>query len=478
MSETTEDRSTESGGPKLKFPHPMAMIFYILLLAAVMTLIVPSGSYEREEVGGRERVIPGSFSHTETEGGFSIGGAIDFLFSIIVTIPRGLVDAGPYLFIVFIAGGLFHVMRESNALENTVATIVRKVGTDNRGMMIWIGTYIYGLFGVAVGFENNIALVPVAMIVAATLGYSNVVGASMAIGGIGVGFALSPINPYTVGVSHDIAGLPLFSGAALRTLLTIAALALLALYINHWIVKRDDAGLDDAEGRGLGDLSDYKMTRTDKIIMGAFAFGILVIAVCSYLAGAGMLGRSWYISEIAAVFLIISMIAGFASNMSVSEYIETMVEGASKVVGGALIIGLAASISIMLEDGQIIDTIIHGLSSIAQGVPLMVLGPVMSVLQGIFNFFVPSGSGQALVTMPILIPLAEITGMSKQLMILSFQVGDGLTNLIIPTAGGTLAMLALAGVPYPKWVGIMAPFMAVLYVLCWVFLVIGHYIGY
>ncbi len=462
----------------MRFPHPMAMIFYILLLAAAMTLVVPPGSYEREEVAGRERVVPGSFSYSETEGGASIAGAIDFLFSIFVAIPRGLVDAGPYLFIVFIAGGLFHVMERSNALENTVATVVRKVGTENRGVMIWIGTFVYGLFGVAVGFENNIALVPVAMIVVATLGYSNVVGATMAIGGIGVGFALSPINPYTVGVSHDIAGLPLFSGAGVRTLLTVAALALLSLYINHWVVRREDAELDPNSDHGLGDLAEYTMRRRDMIIMGAFGLGVVAIAVCSYLAGTGMLGRPWYINEIAAVFLLISIVAGIASDMSVRDYIETMVEGASKVVGGALIIGLAASIKIMLEDGNIIDTIIHALAGVAEQVPLVILGPVMSVLQGILNFFVPSGSGQALVTMPILIPLAEITGMSKQLMILAFQVGDGLTNLIVPTSGGTLAMLALAGVPYPKWIGIMMPLMIVLYAVCWAFLVIGHYIGY
>jgi len=478
MADTKENRNMGKDGSKFTFPHPMAMIFYILLVAAVMTLFVPAGSYERELVDGRERVISNSFSYIDGGDGFSVGSAIDFFFSIIVAIPKGLVNAGPYLFIVFIAGGLFQVMKKSHALENTVATIVRKVGTDNRALMIWVGTFIYGLFGAAVGFENNIALVPIAMIVTATLGYSNVVGAAMAVGGIGVGFALSPINPYTVGVSHDIAGLPLFSGAGLRTLLMVSALALLALYINTWVVRRADAALDEGNTQGLGDLSDYKMTGTDKIIMGAFGLGILVIAVCSYLAGAGILRRPWYINEIAAVFLIISMVAGFASRMSVTGYIETMIDGASKVVGGALIIGLAASISVVLEDGQIIDTIINGLSAVAQGLPLVILGPVMSVLQGIFNFFVPSGSGQALITMPILMPLAELTGMSKQLMILAFQVGDGLTNLIIPTAGGTLAMLALAGVPYPKWVGIMAPFMGVLYLICWVFLIVGHYIGY
>jgi uncharacterized ion transporter superfamily protein YfcC len=481
MSAEAEQKETEEKKPSgWEFPDPMVMIFYILLLASLMTLVVPPGTYEREEVNGSQTVIPGSFSYTESDSGFSIAGPIDFLFSIFVSIPAGLVEAAPFLFIVFIAGGLFHVMTESRALENSVATLVSKVGVDNRGLIVWIGTFIYGFFGISVGFENNIALVPVAMIIAATLGYSNVVGVCMAVGGIGVGFALSPINPYTVGVSQEIAGLPLFSGALYRTVLCLTALSLLSLYITHYVVKRADATLDSgSEEEGLdGDLSDYSMRRRDMVIIGTFVLGIVVIAVCSYLAGTGALGRSWYIKEIAAVFLIISIVAGLASNMSANEYVENMIEGASKVTAGALIIGLAASIKVMLENGGIIDTIIHALSTMAEAVPLVVLGPVMSVIQGVINFFVPSGSGQALVTMPILIPLAEITGMSRQLMILSFQVGDGLTNLIVPTSGGMLAMLALGGVSYPKWIQVIMPFMIVVYLLCWVFLVVGHYIGY
>ena len=178
------------------------------------------------------------------------------------------------------------------------------------------------------------------------------------------------------------------------------------------------------------------------------------------------------------MFLAISVVAAFASRMGANEYVAVMMEGASKVTAGALVIGLAASIKIMLEDGGIIDTIIHALNATAQGVPLAALAPVMSVIQGVINFFVPSGSGQALVTMPILIPLADLTGLSRQLMILAFQVGDGLTNLIVPTSGGTLAMLALGGVSYPLWIKVIMPFMIVVYLLCFAFLVLGFHLGY
>ncbi|GGB26153.1 Na+/H+ antiporter NhaC family protein [Allosediminivita pacifica] len=373
-------------------------------------------------------------------------------------------------------------MTKSRAMENSIGTMVKHVGIERRGLIIWLGTFLYGLFGMAVGFENNIALVPVAMIISATLGYGNVVGVCMAVGGIGVGFALSPINPYTVGVSQTIAELPLFSGAWLRTLLCLAALSLLALYITLYVTRLDDAKPEANEtdtGAGLdGNLSEYTMGKGDKTIIGAFALGIVVIAVCSYLAGTGTLGRPWYINEIAAVFLVISVVAAVASGMGANEYVANMVEGASKVTGGALVIGLAASIKIMLEDGGIIDTIIHGLNATAQNVSLVLLAPMMSIIQGIINFFVPSGSGQALVTMPILVPLADLTGMSRQLMILAFQTGDGLTNLIVPTSGGTLAMLALGGVSYPKWIKVFMPFMIIVYVLCWAVLILAHYIGY
>ncbi|MGI3170357.1 YfcC family protein [Pseudooceanicola sp. C21-150M6] len=474
MTDTTQDRATR----KWQFPDPMVMIFYILLLASLLTLIVPAGSYEREEVGGATRVVPDSFAYTPSDGGFSIGGAVDFLFSIFVAIPRGLLDAAPYLFIVFIAGGLFHTMTKSQAMEHAIGTMVKHIGLERRGLIIWLGTYLYGLFGIAVGFENNIALVPVAMIISATIGYGNVVGVCMAVGGIGIGFALSPINPYTVGVSQTIADLPLFSGAIYRLILCLASLSLLALYITMYVVKLKDAA-PEAGGAGLSkDISEYHMRKSDKIIIGAFALGIVVIAVCSYLSGTGTLGRPWYINEIAAVFLIISVVAAVASGMSANDYVANMIEGASKVTGGALVIGLAASIKIMLDDGGIIDTIIYGLNATAQAVPLQLLAPVMSVIQGVINFFVPSGSGQALVTMPILVPLADLTGMSRQLMIMAFQVGDGLTNLIVPTSGGTLAMLALGGVSYPLWMKVFMPFMVIVYLLCFAFLIAGHYIGY
>jgi len=192
----------------------------------------------------------------------------------------------------------------------------------------------------------------------------------------------------------------------------------------------------------------------------------------------GVFTRGWYINEIAGTFLLLAIIIGALNGLSANGIVKQMMEGAASVTAGALVIGVAASIQVILEQAVIIDTIVNSLSAMIDGIPSIFSAIMASVVQGIINLFIPSGSGQALVTMPILIPVADLVGMSRQLMITAFQVGDGLTNLIVPTSGGTLAMLALGRVSYAQWLKAIMPFMALVYVLAWVGLVIGHLVGY
>ncbi len=173
-----------------------------------------------------------------------------------------------------------------------------------------------------------------------------------------------------------------------------------------------------------------------------------------------------------------AILIGLASGLSANQLVQRMMEGASSVTSGALVIGLAASIQVILSDAHIIDTIVHSLSAIVGDMPVALAAVVASVIQGVINLFIPSGSAQALVTMPILIPLADLVDMSRQLMITAFQVGDGLTNLFTPTAGGILAMLALGRVSYAQWLPVILPIMVPLYAMCWIALVVAHYIGY
>lgn len=457
-----------------KIPDPMVLIFYILLLASILSYLVPKGTYDMVKVDGRDRVVAGSFHYlAESNETVTLSKIVDEIFNIFVAIPQGLVQSAQYLFIAFIAGGLFNLLYRTNALENFVGTSVRKIGLQRGNLLIWLSTYLYGVFGITVGFENNIALVPVAILISGALGYKNLVGACISIGGIGIGFALSPINPYTVGVSQSIAGLPIFSGALVRCALTFISLSVLAWYITTFIASKS---IDENSSNSslTKKLEDYTMSGRDISVILVFLMGIGVIAGCSYLAGTGTLGRSWYIKEISAVFIIISILAAMICRIGANDYVKYMIEGASSVTGGALVIGLAASIKVVLENGEIIFTIVNFFNMAVDHVPTALIAVTISIAQGFINLFIPSGSGQALVTMPILIPLADLIGISRQVMILAFQVGDGLTNLIIPTSGGTLAMLALARVSFSEWVKTIFPVIAMVYGISWIFLIVAQ----
>jgi len=236
------------------------------------------------------------------------------------------------------------------------------------------------------------------------------------------------------------------------------------------VVKMDFEEPDNTKAMSKS-LDEYAMTRKDKWTLGVFVLGLAAMLV-------GVFTQGWYINEIAGMFLLIAIVIGIVNGYTANEIVKQMMEGASKVTAGALVIGLAASIQVILQQAQIIDTIVYGLSGLIQGIPGALSAIMASLVQGAINLFIPSGSGQALVTMPILIPVADLVGMSRQLMITAFQVGDGLTNLIVPTSGGTLAMLALGRVSYEKWLKAILPFMVLVYGLSWVGLVIGHLVGY
>lgn len=444
-------------------PDPMVLIFLILVATYALTFVIPPGEFERVARDGRTAVVPGSFEYLRNVASIPP-------FDIFVAVPKGLISAAQYLFIVFIAGGLFHILQKTGVLENAIGVAVRKVGVERRNLIITVGTFIYGFFGVAVGFENNIALVPIAVLIASAIGCSSLVGTAMAVGGIGIGFALSPINPYTVGVAQGIAELPTFSGAWLRTLLVVSSLGLLSLYICKRVVTLDFEEPSDAKAMSKN-LDEYRLTGRNWLTLLVFLGGLVAMLV-------GVFTQGWYINEIAGMFLLLAIVIGALNGLSANGIVRQMMEGAASVTAGALVIGVAASIQVILEQAQIIDTIVHSLSSVIQDIPSLFSAIMASVVQGVINLFVPSGSGQALVTMPILIPVADLVGMSRQLMITAFQVGDGLTNLIVPTSGGTLAMLALGRVSYVQWLKAIMPFMVLVYGLCWVGLVIGHLAGY
>jgi uncharacterized ion transporter superfamily protein YfcC len=305
-----------------------------------------------------------------------------------------------------------------------------------------------------------------------------ILAAGMSVGAVTVGFGLSPINPYTVGTGHQIAELPMFSGAILRSMVCFLGLSLLALY-NVRYFKKINQNKNGGLGQGL-DESGFSLTQSiEKYTMDGKSWLVAFL----FIAGMGMMlygifEYHWYLKEIAAIFTIISIACGVASGMTASQIGETTLKSVAMVAPGAFMVGFATTIKVILEDGQISDTIAFHLSEVLVSLPLYASAIVMSISQCVMNIMIPSGSGQALATLPVMIPVGDIVGLTRQTTILAFQIGDGVTNLVNPTLGGMIAMLSLCRVPFDRWLRFIAPITLLILLMCWIFLIIAVATGW
>lgn len=453
-----------------RIPHPVAMIFFIIVLAAVMSYIIPAGAYERESVEGRQRVIPGSYEMIDST---PVG-----LLDTFRAIPLGFKAAIEIIFVVLASGIMFGVLERSGMIENTVGTLVKKLGVERKYFIVVVVTFIYGLLGIMIGYENNIAMIPIAAVMSLALGGDLMLAAGMSVGAITVGFGLSPINPYTVGTGHKIAEMPLFSGAILRSILCFSALAILAFY-NVRYFRKIIAHPSKSMGQGLDTsglslskpIDAYQMSRNNYWVLSIFLGGLSIMLL-------GIFNYGWYINEISAIFLIISVLAGVIAGMNATLISETALKSVAVAAPGAFMVGFANSIRVVLEMGNISDTIAYQLSSALTYLPTYASAVFMSVAQCLINLLIPSGSGQALATLPIMIPIGEILGLTRQTTILAFQIGDGVTNLFNPALGGLIAMLSLCRVPFDRWLRFIFPLVGLLIILAWAALLFSVFINW
>ena len=451
-------------------PHPIVLLFTIIVFAAILSYILPAGEYERAVVDGRQRVIPGSYTEIEPTP--------LSLLDMFRAIPLGFKTAAEIIFVVLASGIMFGVLEKSKMIENTVGTIVKNLGREKRYLIVIMLTFVYGFLGVFVGYENNIALVPVAAIATLALGGDLILAAGIAVGGITVGFGLSPVNPYTVGTGHKIAELPLFSGALLRSILCFIALSVMAFY-NVRYLRRIEKRPEKSLGKGLRTegmqlthpVEEYSMSTNNWVVLAVFTLGMISMFY-------GIFVYHWYINEISAIFLMIAIVAAVAAGMSGRTLSETSLRSIAVVAPGAFMVGFATSIKVALEMGHVSDTIAFRLAEVLQSLPLYGSALAMSIGQCGINLMIPSGSGQALATLPIMIPLGELLGLTRQTTILAYQIGDGVTNLFNPTLGGLIAMLSLSRVPFDRWLRYIFPVVGVILLIAWVFLMFSVYINW
>ena len=449
-------------------PHPVVMLFLIIILAAILSYVLPAGSYERELVDGRQRVIPGTYKIIPST-------PIGFL-EMFKAIPLGYKAAVEIIFVTLASGIMFGVLQEAGAIENAVGTLVRRLGLKRRFFIVAMMTYLFGMLGIMIGYENNIAMVPIAAVVSLALGGDLILAAGISVGAITVGFGLSPINPYTVGTGHKIAELPMFSGGLLRGSLCFLGLSMMA-YFNVRYFKRILKDPSKSLGLGLNTegfqlskpIESYTIDRRNGLVLLLFLLGLMGMLY-------GVFVHHWFFNEISAIFLLISIVCGLTAGMSGNQLSETVFKSIAIVAPGAFMIGYATSIKVLLEMGNISDTIAHNLSQALMYFPTYASAVFMSISQSVINFLIPSGSGQALATLPIMIPLGELLGLTRQTSILAYQIGDGVTNLVNPTLGGLIAMLSIARVPFDRWLRFIAPLVGMILIVAWLFLLFSVFI--
>lgn len=458
---------------KFKVPHTYVILFSVVMVMALLTYLVPAGEYDRvkDEATGRTIIDPASFHAVDQKP--------TTFFALTSAVPKGMEAAASIIFFIFIVGGSMQIITATGAIEAGVGKTAKALKGKEK-FMIPIFLLIFALGGATFGMaEETIVFVPIGIALARALGFDAITGTAMVTLGAACGFNSGFMNPFTVGVAQGIAQLPMFSGIGLRLVAFVVFIILTAVYIIRYAekVKKNpelsivaDLEIEDKDQQIDIDNIPVLNTRHKLALLALLVgFGFIIY---------GVFKKGWYIQEIASTFLAMGVIGGLLGGLNPSKVASEFVVGARSIVFGALVVGVARSILVTMQEGVIIDSIVHGLATAIQALPksISILG--MYVVQIIINFFIPSGSGQASATMPIMTPLSDIIGVTRQTAVMAFQFGDGFTNSIIPTSASLMGYLSIGKIPYEKWLKFIWPLMLIWIGSGAVFLIFANIIGY
>ncbi len=441
---------TEPPKPRLRdriaIPHTYAIILTIVVLVGVLSYVIPSGEFERVDADGRLMVVPGTF---ETIAKTPIAP-----FDIITAIPRGMQAAAQIVFYIFLVGGAFGVIRATGAIDAGINRLVQKIGKSER-FIIPLVMIVFSVLGFTTGMaEECIIFVPIGIGIALSLGYDAIVGTAMVAIGAASGFVGGMMNPFTVGVAQGIAEVPLFSGLWFRTAVYVPILLFAIFYVMRYaarIKRNPETSILYGRIGGVGS-KDYAVSEEIPPLTTRRGIVLILLAAGIAINMIGVFNWGWFLDQLAANFFIVAMLSGIIGGLGINGSFTSLVEGMRAVVFGAIVVGFARAILVVMQDGHTLDTIVNAIAeSISHWPPTFtVLG--MFAFQAVLNFFIPSGSGMAATTMPLMVPLSDLLGIDRQVAVLAFQYGDAITNSIIPTSGALMGYLAVARIPYELWV--------------------------
>jgi len=439
-------------------PDALLIIAAVLLLAVGLTWVVPAGSFDRQQVGSRTVVVPGTYHAVD---------ATPVPWWGFFTAPvKGLADHDAAMIIAFVLliGGAFAVLNATGAIDALLFRVLRlaRERPALRRFVIPLLMLAFSIGGNTFGMaEEVLVFLMITIPLAKSMGWDAVVGAAIPFIGAGVGFAGAAFNPFTVGIAQGLSELPIFSGWEFRlvmwAVLTLIAIVFVMRYAAR--VERDprNSVLNGLQGTGVqhGELVEQTLTGRRIAVLLIFACTIVALIV-------GVNSYGWYIEEIAGLFIAMGIAAALIGGLAADTAAKAFGSGAKDMVMAAVLIGLSRSVLIVMQEGGIVDTVLFGLSNSISGLPTMVSAQFMFAVQFALNFFVPSGSGQAALTMPVMTPLADLLHIPRQAAVIAYQLGDGLCNFIIPTSGVTMGVLGIAGIPFNIWLRWIWKLMALL----------------
>jgi uncharacterized ion transporter superfamily protein YfcC len=400
-------------------PHTFVLLVLLVVIAGILTYLIPAGEFNRvKDQAGRMIIVPGTFH--------SIAAKPLAFYEIPLKMFKGLMKSADIVYFVIIIGGAFEIITQTE----TLAAFTGRMAASLKGREAWV--------------------VPI-FLTAFSLGFDIVTGSAMILLGAHAGFTAGLMNPFGVGIAQAVAQVPLFSGMWLRALLLVALLAVTSIYILRYAyrVKADPSRSVVADLPELNQPSE----KGAELALRPSHVAVLVIVIAG-LAGLlyGVTVKKWWIDEMAALFMAMGILSGFAAGFSPNRVARTFVEGAKGIIFGALIVGFARTIIVVFEDAHVVDSIIFYLSSSIDHLPQMLHPIGMYFVNIIISLVLVSASGMAMATMPVMAPVADLLHITRQTAVLMFQCADGMTHLILPTSAATMGALAAAKIPFDRWI--------------------------
>ena len=412
---------------KARVPNTYVIIAMLITLCAIATWFVPGGSY----VTGED----GTLVYEQVD-------AVPQTWQVFSAIYHGFVKQAGIIIFILVVGGAFWLLNATGAVSAGISRFIRRVGRYDKLVLVAL-TLLFSLAGAVFGMsEETIPFIGIVVPLVVSMGYDAFMGMLIVYVAANVGFSSAFLNPFTVGIAQGMAGLPLFSGMNYRLfcwgLLTLLMVLFVMVYARRTRRARPAAA---AVGTGVAPV----LTGRQKAILLVLLATVVMLIV-------GVTCWDWYMPEITGLFLLMGIVCGIIAGFGANRIADELMAGAKDILSAALVVGFASGIVVILQDGHIVDSILHGLQSGLDGT-----GPVASLsamygIQALINFLIPSATAKAAITIPIMAPFSDLVGVSRQAMVLAFQFGDGFTNMITPTSGVLVAALAMARIPYEKWV--------------------------